>query len=157
MCLLWRGSCLLVIYTDDTIVAGPEEQQVNNAITDIGKKFAITSTEGLDDFLGVNIKVELQGKKVTFSQPQLIKSIIRDLGLDHENCKTQPTPCVANALMHAFEGSPPHSESWSYRSVIGKLNYLEKSSRPDISYAVHQCARFCSNPKVEHTAAVKRI
>jgi hypothetical protein len=41
--------------------------------------------------------------------------------------------------------------------VIGKLNYLEKCSRPDISYAVHQCARFLHFPKVEHSAAVKRI
>jgi hypothetical protein len=48
-------------------------------------------------------------------------------------------------------------ESWNYRSVIGKLNYLEKSSRPDISFAVHQCARYCQSPKVEHSAAVKHI
>jgi Reverse transcriptase (RNA-dependent DNA polymerase)/GAG-pre-integrase domain len=157
MCLLWRGSCLLVIYTDDTIVTGPDLQSFKTAISDIAGKFTITTTEGLADFLGVNIKVELQGKKITFSQPQLIRSIIRDLGLDHDGCKAQPSPCVANSLMHEFVDSPPHTEPWSYRSVIGKLNYLEKSSRPDISYAVHQCARFCSNPKVEHSAAVKRI
>jgi hypothetical protein len=34
---------------------------------------------------------------------------------------------------------------------------LEKCSRPDLSYAVHQCARFSKAPKIEHTAAVKRI
>jgi hypothetical protein len=39
--------------------------------------------------------------------------------------------------------------------VIGKLNFLEKSTRPDIAYAVHKCARFCQDPKVEHTKAFK--
>jgi len=34
---------------------------------------------------------------------------------------------------------------------------LEKSTRPDISCAVHQCARFCANPKTKHAEAVKRI
>jgi hypothetical protein len=46
---------------------------------------------------------------------------------------------------------------FDYRSVIGKLNYLEKSTRPELAYAVHQCARFCSAPKRSHGEAVKRI
>jgi len=37
------------------------------------------------------------------------------------------------------------------------LNYLEKSTRPDISYAAHQCARFVEDPRVEHTKAVRQI
>ena len=41
-----------------------------------------------------------------------------------------------------------------YRKVIGKLNFLEKSSRPDIAYATHQCARFCVDPKESHVKAV---
>jgi hypothetical protein len=45
----------------------------------------------------------------------------------------------------------------NYRQVIGKLLYLEKSTRPDISCAVHQCARFSANPKAKHAEAVKRI
>ena len=34
---------------------------------------------------------------------------------------------------------------------------MEKSTRLDISYATHQCARFCSDPKESHAQAVKRI
>ena len=37
------------------------------------------------------------------------------------------------------------------------MNYLEKCSRPDISSAVHQCARFVADPKVEHGKALKWI
>jgi ATP-binding cassette subfamily B (MDR/TAP) protein 1 len=38
---------------------------------------------------------------------------------------------------------------------VGKLNYLEKGSRPDIAYAVHQCARFSADPKQEHGDAIR--
>ena len=41
--------------------------------------------------------------------------------------------------------------------LIGKLNFLKKSTRPDIAYAVHQCARFQIDPKESHAKAVKRI
>jgi len=38
--------------------------------------------------------------------------------------------------------------------------FLRSHSRvltPDISCAVHHCARHCANPKIQHTAAVKRV
>jgi hypothetical protein len=78
------------------------------------------------------------------------------LGLQEES-KTKETPAISNTVLHAHTNSAEHNEPWNYRSVIGKLNYLEKSSRPDIAFAVHQCARYTQSPKVEHSAAVKRI
>ena len=35
--------------------------------------------------------------------------------------------------------------------------FLATNSRPDIAYAVNQCARFTHNPKASHATAVKRI
>ena len=49
------------------------------------------------------------------------------------------------------------NNEFNYRSVIGKLNFLEKSTCPDIAYAVQQCARFSVDPKQSHADAVKRI
>ena len=49
------------------------------------------------------------------------------------------------------------TNEFNYRSVIDKLNFLEKSTRLDIVYAVHQCARFSEDPKQSHAEAVKRI
>ena len=42
-------------------------------------------------------------------------------------------------------------------SVIGMLLYLCSNSRPDIQYAVHQCARFSHDPGKKHGNAVKKI
>jgi hypothetical protein len=52
--------------------------------------------------------------------------------------------------------SPAFDNHFHYRSIM-KLNHFERSSRPDISCAIHQCARFSSNPRKEHGEAVKRI
>jgi hypothetical protein len=48
-------------------------------------------------------------------------------------------------------------ESWGYSSVIGMLLYLSTNTRPDISFAVSQAARFTSDPKQSHAKAVKTI
>ena len=52
---------------------------------------------------------------------------------------------------------PPFQEKWDCRHIIGKLNFLEKSTRPEIAYAVHQCARFASNPKESNANAIKYL
>jgi hypothetical protein len=67
-------------------------------------------------------------------------------------------PASTQTILHKYEESEPHNDyEFHYRSVIGKLSYLEKCTRPDIAYAVHQCARFSAAPKVEQTKAVKLI
>ena len=47
--------------------------------------------------------------------------------------------------------------AFHYQSVIGKLNFLEKSTRPDISVSIHQYARFSKSPKKCHALAIKCI
>jgi hypothetical protein len=49
------------------------------------------------------------------------------------------------------------NEAWVYRSIVGMLLYLSTNTRPDISFAVSQVARFNHNPKQSHAQAVKMI
>src|SRR6056300_997119 len=89
------------------------------------------------------------------TQPHLIKQIIEDLKLSAGNVKTKTTPASSSKLLTKHESSASFDGHFDYRSVIGKLNYLEKGTRSDIAYIVHQCARFTSDPKVEHGEALK--
>ena len=47
--------------------------------------------------------------------------------------------------------------AWNYRQVVGMLNYLSGTTRPDITMAVHQAARFCIDPRLSHERAIYRI
>ena len=46
---------------------------------------------------------------------------------------------------------------FNYCSVIGKLNSLAKSTRPDLAFAVHQCVQFSLDSKQSHDEAVQWI
>eukprot|EP00961_Rhodomonas_salina_P012561 169185-Rhodomonas_salina.1 len=52
---------------------------------------------------------------------------------------------------------PDPEETRRYQQLIGGLMYAAVLTRPDISFAVNQCARFMSNPGPEHVAAAKHI
>jgi Reverse transcriptase (RNA-dependent DNA polymerase) len=144
-CVLWNNGCLIVIYTDDTIVTGSNEDMIDATITNIAKLFNITSEDSVNDFIGINIAKHKDGI-ISLTQPKLIQSIFDDLGLT-DKTKGKYTPALLSHILQQHIDSPAFNESWHYRSVIGKLNVLEKSTRPDIAYAVHQCTRFASNPR----------
>jgi hypothetical protein len=86
----------------------------------------------------------------------LIDQIISDLGLK-PNTKTKDLPALSSKTLNRDTNGHPFREDWHYRSIIGKLNFLEKSTRPDLAYSVHQCARFSSDPKASHAQAIKQI
>ncbi len=109
----------------------------------------------ISDFLGVNIQCHNDGT-VHLTQPHLIDSILEELGLQADSAKSKATLAASSKLLGRHDNAPPHDEeSFHYRHIIGKLNYLEKSTRPDISYATHQCAHFSANPKQPHADTVK--
>ena len=91
------------------------------------------------------------------TQPDLIDSILADLGLNKMDTTGRQTPALTSTILHQDTNGEAFDERFHYRSVIGKLNFLEKSTRPEIAYAVHQCTRFCANPKKSHAEAVKQI
>jgi hypothetical protein len=90
---------------------------------------------------------------VELTQQHLIDKILEDLYMD-DKTRAKETPAVSAQILQKHATSEDHNNSCDYCLVIGKLNYLEKSSRSDSAYATHQCARFASNPKVEHAAAL---
>jgi len=90
------------------------------------------------------------------SQLYLIDQILNGLGFN-ERTKVKKTPAGASKILHRDEEGEEMQTEWEYRRIIGQLNFLEKSTRPDIAYVVHQCTRFSSNPKESHEKAVLRI
>ena len=74
-----------------------------------------------------------------------------------QRTKTKDKAAPSSTILPRDENGQEMDEKWHYLSVIGKLNFLEKSTRPGIAYAAHQAARFCSNPKRLHAIAVKHL
>ena len=89
------------------------------------------------------------------TQPALINRILKALDLDGKKVKMHDTP-VNTVLLKDDEGKT-RLHDWNYRSIIGMMMFVATSTRPDIAFAVHQCAKFNTNPKRCHEEAVKSI
>jgi hypothetical protein len=154
--VFYRGRVIYLLYTDDSIAAAPTDAEIDQVLHDLihKAKLKVTDEGKIQDFLGVNID-KVDDKTYHLSQPQLIDQILEDLNLMGDSVKTKDTPAPSSRTLTAHPDGDDFDEHFHYRSVIGKLNHLEKCTRPDISYQVHQCARYSSKPKRQHGEAVK--
>ena len=153
-CVFYGVNCILLVYVDDLILCAKSQEDMDNAVELMKDNLDLEEKGDLADYLGVNI--ERKDDHFVFTQPHLIKSILKDLRLD-SNSRSAATPALVGEALHADLEGEDHDDHFNYRSVMGKLNYLTKCSRPDLGYAVNACARFMSNPKKSHAIAVKRI
>ena len=144
---------MYALYIDDSILAAPTCKELDAAIKAIqDAKLHITLERDLADFFGVKIERK-STNEIIFTQPHLIDNILNDLGIKHAK-DGKETAAASSRILTRNDDGVDHDKSFHYQSVIGKLNYLEKATRPDISFATHQCAYFAAAPKKSHTRAV---
>ena len=112
----------------------------------------IEDKENIEDYLGVNAK-EKENGNIKLTQPQIIDSIINNVQFPKNTTPIQ-TPALSTKILRRDAASPIFDESFNYRGVVGKLNFLEKSTWPDITYAMHKCAHLSQDPRESHGDAI---
>ena len=92
---------------------------------------------------------------IEVTQPHLAEYFI--VLVDQEKNINTKTTLATKIFLHKDSDGLERKYSWNYRQAIGVLMYVQGTSRPDISMAVHQAARFCIDPKLSYERAVHKI
>ena len=157
-CVFYRRGVIFMFYVDDGLFFAKEPKDIDKAIKDLRnskktkRKLTLEDQGDIKDYLGINFERTADGK-IKLTQPQIIDDILEELGID-EHWTAKQVAASSSKILHRDKNAKQANHKFNYRKVIGKLNFLEKSTRPDIAYAVHQCARFCSDPRETHIDAL---
>ena len=160
-CLFVREDCVIVLYTDDCCIFAHSDAVIDALTADLQRDFMLKDEGDINDYLGVRVTrhVDTSTQQITsivLTQTGLIDQILEDIGFIGARVNTVSTP--ADQVLQPSPDAPPYpTAAPNYRSIIGKLNFLAQSTRPDIAYAVHCCARYMSCANSTHYIAVKRI
>ena len=157
-CVFLGKTSIVLVYVDDCIIfqkkgSNDADELIRN-LQEGEEKFTFTDDGNLEKYLGVDVKRNSNGT-IGLTQPHLIERILQQLGID-DKVNSRPTPAVKPLLHKDLDGLARKYE-WSYRKLVGMLTYLQGTSRPDISMAVHQAARFSIHPMLSHERAIARI
>ena len=106
-------------------------------IKNIPKTFKLTDGEGFKCYIGMNARKDTNGT-ITMIQPAIIDKILNSLRICDKS-KMHDTP--KKFILTRDKYGNGRKQEWHYRSVIGQMNYLYGTTRPDIIFSVHQCAK----------------
>ncbi|MGZ4851256.1 MAG: reverse transcriptase domain-containing protein, partial [Candidatus Bathyarchaeia archaeon] len=152
----------LTIFVDDITVAyhiSDEEEYLadKKAIMD---KYEISDLGNVEHLLGMRITRDRNKKYITLDQSAAVEQLLKSCKMDQ--CTTVKSPEESNPD-HAVE-SPPIVDSsvtesplGDFRSIVGSLNYLAGSTRPDIAHAVGLLCRQVNQPMPVDWRLLKRV
>jgi hypothetical protein len=120
-----------------TLTQPNSHQMLDQVISKIQSANLNIRVEGeIQDFLGINISRK-EDRSIHLLQLQLIKGILKNLWLNGDQTKIKNTPSMSTKILKRHEDSEAYDGSFFYyRSVVGKLNYLEKGTLADISFII---------------------
>jgi hypothetical protein len=105
-CVFYRGKTMYILYTDDSILAGPDKKEINQIIKDMKKaKLDITIEGDLQDFLGVNIDRK-DDRTIHLTQPHLIDQILKDLRLDGDTVTKKMVSASSSKILSRHSSFP---------------------------------------------------
>ena len=153
-CLFLKGDVTCLVYVDDCLFFSRTKELLDDTLTDLkDADMELSREDDVAGFLGVLLTRNEDGT-ITLSQTGLIKRIVDALGLTSANGTR--TPAQKSALPRDINGEA-YGETFNYASVVGMMMYLACNSRPDIAFAVHQCARHTHQPTSLHAKYLKQI
>jgi hypothetical protein len=113
-------------------------------ITDLGEPSKI-----------VSIEITRGEGVITILQKKYVETILKREGMEYANPVAMPMDPNIKLMLNPDQIEGNHSNSFA--RLLGKLQFLANTTRPNISFAVNRLAAYTASPSLQHTTAVKRI
>jgi hypothetical protein len=142
----------LLVYVDDIIVTGDNENAVNKFIHCLAARFSLKDLGPLTYFLGVEVQPHPAGGML-LSQQRYIMDLLNRTNMAHAKPTSTllPPGCKLSLDMGAPLVDPTH-----YHATLGSLQYLSLT-RLDVCFAVNKLSQFMHQPIDVHWKLVKRL
>ena len=145
------GIVILLVYVDDIIITDIDCGLITKLQELLHATFHMKDLGQLTYFLGLEVHYRSLGLFV--NQHKYIQDLITLACL--KDTSSIDTPMEVNVKYRKDEGDLLE-EPTLYRCLVRSLIYLT-TTRPDISYVVHQVSQFKSSSRQLHLAAVRRV
>jgi hypothetical protein len=154
-----KNFVMLAIYVDDIIEIATNTKLMEWIKTELKDAFEITHMGPIKWCLGLEITRTADYMYVT--QMNYVSEILERFNM--QDSASVPTPAFTKVKLTSDDCPIEGTDEWQemknvpYAEAVGCLIYASVRTRPDITVALQDVARFTKNPGRVHWTAVKRI
>ena len=165
-CLYYREDdddntiCIISLYVDDILIAGNSLAIVQRVKNQLNANYDMKDLGVVAHILGCEVQHDVHSGETYLTQYQYTKKAIEKFfgpDLKPSDTPADSTVILSRNMSPTTEEEKAEMSKIPYREAVGTLLWLSLGTRPDISYAVSQVARYNDCYGMEHWQAVKRI
>lgn len=155
----------LGLYVDDFIYFSSSRDVEKKFEKDFSSKMDMDLNGPVTYFLGIKFTTQTDENgdvSIQLSQEAFIESLVQSTGLDGDGVTEPKTPYrigypVDKIKIEEYDLTTQHKMTHLYQVLIGSLNWLSISTRPDISTITNMLAKYSNKPSRGHIDQAKRV
>jgi hypothetical protein len=164
----------LLAFVDDILLAAKDQEILDRMKARLMSEFKMTDMGLPQRYVGLEIQRDMSTGELWLHQETAIHDLGQRWGITDDPPIAQPLR-PGFKVLHPWETvdggednsdllpekvrpDPPllPAEAKNFRQMVGSLNYLAHSTRPDVAYAVSQLSRVMMHPRGRHLAAARQ-
>ncbi|KAI2966591.1 hypothetical protein CBS147324_7348 [Aspergillus niger] len=155
-CVYRMGDIWLIIYVDDSAIAGPEEEDLTSVKGHLNEAFGLKELGEPKVLLGCNVIRDYEAGTISLSQPTYVEECLAAANLQACSGVAIPmTPTYKKADRTTM--TTDNVDINEYQSLVGRLNWLSTKSRPDLRHATFRLQRRMHDPTTADVKALKTV
>lgn len=142
---------LLILYVDDIFITGNDPTHIQAICHQLQSKYQMTLLGPIQKYIGIEFLPTDKG--LYLHQTAYTHHLLLESQMSHSNPSHTLLPQNIKLLS---DMQSPLTVPTPYRRLVDKLIFLT-NTRPNITHAVHQVARFMQAPQMAHLQAIHSI
>ena len=144
---------IITVWVDDLLLFASPDELMKQTKLDLHSKWEVTDLGKPTKIIG--IEITQTDDSITISQKAYVESILQCEGLNEMSRST--TPMYPHIKLEPNPDGNEGNRSNSFARLLGELQFLANSTRPNIAFAMNRLAAYTTNPSLQHVTALKQI
>ncbi|KAI0994703.1 hypothetical protein K3495_g13478 [Podosphaera aphanis] len=149
----------VLLYVDDMLIIGTK-RAVESVKKDIKNRWKCKLLDPIETFVGLQVERNRVVRSLRIHQSAYTTKLLMRMKM--QTCNSKQTPLPPKTILRKTQDGDTwrdlgNDETGLCRQIVGAILCLSNGTRPDISYAAGQLARFMSSPNSHHLEIAKHL